>query len=94
MANLVKELEIDSPKLGSNGQNLEPLLNDSIVLSNKPQGGYKKHGYDTYHLTRYEETNLVQWVGRRSSGYFYPSGKVMEITSAGLKALKQNLNKI
>lgn len=84
---LVKVVDREPPRVGSDGQGLEALKDDETVRANRPYGSYKKHGFDTAHLTRYNGTNFVQWVGRRRDGYFHPWGSLMRITAAGLRAL-------
>lgn len=84
---LVEVVQGNWPLSGGDGALLEPLYADPIVKANKPTGGYRKHGFDTFHLSRYDNTDLVQWFGRRSDGYFYPWGQLMRITPAGQSAL-------
>lgn len=87
---LLVETDLEPPHTSSNGQGLEPLYVDPIAQANKPAGGYKRHGFDTFHLSRFDGTDLVQWYGRRISGYFYPYGKVMRLTEEGLKAIAKD----
>jgi len=84
---LVEVSDEEHPRTGGDGQGLEPLYADPIVQANKPHGGYRNHGFDTYHLVRFTDTDLVQWYGRSRSGYFNPYGNLMRITPKGLAAL-------
>lgn len=63
--------------LSGNGQGLRDLETDPVAKANRPP--VIGSGFDTCHLTLYDKTNLVQWVGRRSDGRFYPHGKIMQL---------------
>ena len=86
---LVREIGDGCLCINSDGQGLGPLKNDFVVKANAPTGGYKNHGFDTAHLTRYDGTDFIQWVGRRSDGCFHAWGKLMQLTDDGRAALTQ-----
>lgn len=71
--------------MSGDGQNLTCLKNDEIVKAQRP--GVRSH-FDTAYVTRYEDTDFVQWYGRKSDGRFHPWGKIMRLTPAGKKAAK------
>lgn len=73
--------------VGGDGQGLEALKDEPVVKANAPSGGYKKHGFDTAHLSRYDGTDFVQWQGRKRDGCFHAHGKIMKLTPAGKKAI-------
>ncbi len=71
------EIGAGSLHMDGSGQGMEIYENDPVALQNKPS--HIRDGFDTYHLSRYDGTNFVQWYGRRSDGRFYPHGNIMEI---------------
>jgi hypothetical protein len=73
---------------GSSGQGLDALTGDPLVVANRPKA---RSGFDTAHLACYQGTDLFQWYGRGSSGYFYPHGDILRITDAGMEALKASI---
>lgn len=87
MTPLLKEIGEGCLYLGGDGQGLGPLRDDPVAKANAPAGGYKKHGFDTAHLSRYDGTDFIQWQGRKRDGFFHAYGKIMQLTKAGKKAL-------
>jgi hypothetical protein len=74
--------------LGGDGQCLDCLKEDPLVKANAPTGGYKKHGFDTAHISRYEGTDFIQWQGRRADGCFHAYGQILKLTAAGRRAIR------
>lgn len=68
--------------LSGDGQGLEDLADDAVALKYEPKGAAQ--GFDTFHMKRFEGTDLVQWFGRRSDGRFHPWGNMMRIVEAKL----------
>lgn len=85
---LLREIGEGCLFLGGDGQGLEALENDPVAQANRPRG--KTGGFDTSHLSRYEGTNFIQWHGRKADGRFYPYGSIMQLTRAGIAALKES----
>lgn len=62
--------------LSGNGQGLQQLERDPVAQTEKPPAT----GWcDTSHLSRYDGTDFVQWVGRKADGRFHPWGKIMRL---------------
>jgi hypothetical protein len=71
--------------IGGNGQGLNCLSADETVSAQRPG---RTSGFDTAHVSRYTDTDFIQWYGRKSDGMFHPWGKIMKLTPAGKKAIK------
>lgn len=68
--------------LDSDGQGLDDLSRHPLAISEYNAGrgkGRNRLVIDTSHLTRYDGTDYVQWVGRIALGYFVPFGRLMKI---------------
>lgn len=77
---------------GSDGQDdlIERLRKDPLAVREIEQEIKRlrrnKTSVDHINLTRYNGTDLVQWMGRFSNGYHYPLGALMKIETAISKA--------
>ncbi|WP_220816185.1 hypothetical protein [Pseudomonas paralcaligenes] len=82
------ETEIPLPNINGNGQGTECLRSDPIARQNRPPA---VGVVDASNLANLVGTDLFQWYGRRSSGYWTPFGKVLRITPEGIQALRNEL---
>lgn len=67
------------PPAGGDGQGLGPLESLAIAADQKPS--YRSDRVDTSHLSLVDGTTIIQWVGRKPNGYFYPLGRPMQATT-------------
>lgn len=71
--------------LNSDGAGLDELQRHPLAQAEYASGrgrGRDRLIIDTSHLTKYDGTDYVQWVGRVASGHFVPFGRVMKIVKA------------
>lgn len=78
-------------EITTDGQGTRTLEKDLIANANRPPA----FGFcDTCHLSNFVGTDLFCWYGRKSNGYFYPHGKVLRITEAGIQYLLESTNMV
>lgn len=85
-----EEIDIATPNISGCGQGTGCLRRDSVATRNRPPA---VGVVDASNLANLDGTDLFQWYGRRSSGYWTPFGKVMRITDEGLQALRDELGR-
>jgi hypothetical protein len=73
---------------GGDGQGLDSLSDCPVRKRNRP--GHR-FGADTAHISLIEGTEFFQWYGRKSDGMFWPHGKLLRLTRAGVTHLKAQL---
>lgn len=83
-----EEIDMATPNISGNGQGTNCLRLDPVAGRNRPPA---VGVVDASNLVNLEGTDLFQWYGRRSSGYWTPFGEVMRITDEGLQALQNEL---
>lgn len=87
---LVTVAGVGSLYIGGCGQYTDGLHDDPTVKKNRPD--MRKERMDNVYLCRYDGTDFVQWYGRKSDGYFHPSGEIMKLTAAGKRAILKTRN--
>lgn len=82
------ETDLPIPNVDGDGQGTDCLRLDPVASANRPPA---VGVVDASSLAQLEGTDHFQWYGRRSSGYWTPFGKVLQITDEGIQALRDEL---
>jgi hypothetical protein len=72
--------------LGGDGSGLSALNECPVAQRNAPT---RKDKVDASHLSRYTNTDLVQWRGRKADGMFWPIGRILKLTPKGKALLRK-----
>lgn len=72
--------------LGGDGQGTEVLYDCPVAQRNRPGRSF---GHDTANLYLLNGTEFFQWSGRKSDGRFWPHGKILRLTKAGIHRLRE-----
>jgi hypothetical protein len=70
--------------LGGSGQgDMLRALSKTPLAIEEYRTGRPKRPVDASHLSRYDGTDFVVWMGRHADGYFRPYGRILQIVPEG-----------